>query len=394
MNRHWWHRLTPLRGHRQRGPLQGVDVEALLGRGERAADAGMIRAWLRGQSVLVTGAGGSIGAELCRQCALHGARRLLLVEIDELALLQVQERLRAAFPALESVAVLGDCGDPAVLAHALGQGPVQTLIHAAAYKHVPLLEAQPREAVRNNVLATAAVAQAARAAGIACMVLVSTDKAVDPVSVLGASKRLAEQACLALLADASATRLAVVRFGNVFDSAGSVAQVFREQIRRGGPLTVTHPQATRYFMTIAEACQLILQAAALGEPRAMYALDMGAPVSILTLASRMLRQAGLHPQEVGMVFTGLRPGERLHEPALPAQRQEAAPGIWRLPLAAAAPASFATRLEALREAVHRYDVPALQRLLREAVPADSSAPGPGYSRDSHDLHDSNDRAHR
>ncbi|MFN7184634.1 MAG: polysaccharide biosynthesis protein, partial [Thermomonas haemolytica] len=226
------------------------------------------------------------------------------------------------------------------------------------------------------------------------MVLVSTDKAVDPVSVLGASKRLAEQVCLALLAEASATRLAVVRFGNVFDSAGSVAQVFREQIRRGGPLTVTHPQATRYFMTITEACQLILQAAALGEQRAMYALDMGAPVAILALASRMVRQAGLTPQEVGMVFTGLRPGERLHEPELPPQRQEAAPGIWRLPLEVAAPVAFAARLEALREAVHRYDVPALQRLLHEAAPADSNAPGSQYSRDSPDSPDSNDRAHR
>lgn len=388
MNRHWWHRLTPLRGHRQRGIPQGADAEALLGRAERATDTGMIRAWLQGQTVLVTGAGGSIGSELCRQCALHGARRLLLVEIDELALLQVQERLRAAFPTLESVGVLGDCGDPAVLAHALRQGPVDTLIHAAAYKHVPLLETQPREAARNNVLATATVAQAARAAGIACMVLVSTDKAVDPISVLGASKRLAEQACLALLAGAPATRLAVVRFGNVLDSAGSVAQVFREQIRRGGPLTVTHPQATRYFMTIAEACQLILQAAALGEPCAMYALDMGAPVSILTLASRLLRQAGLQPQEIGLVFTGLRPGERLHEPAMPLQRQEAAPGIWRLPLEAIAPTSFAARLEALRDAVCRYDLPALQRLLQDAVPvgAATAACEPSPLRDSRDPH--------
>ncbi|MCR6496150.1 polysaccharide biosynthesis protein [Thermomonas sp. S9] len=389
MSRHWWHRLTPSRGHRRRMAAEPGEAAALLGRAEHTADPGKVRAWLRGQTVLVTGAGGSIGAELCRQCALYGARRLLLVEIDELALLQVQERLHAAFPALECVAVLGDCGDPAVLAHALGQGPVETLIHAAAYKHVPLLEAQPREAARNNVLATAAVAQAARVAGIACMVLVSTDKAVDPVSVLGASKRLAEQACLALLAQAPATRLAVVRFGNVLDSAGSVTQVFREQIRRGGPLTLTHPQATRYFMTIPEACQLILQAAALGEQRAMYALDMGAPVAILTLASRLLRQAGLQPQEVGMVFTGLRPGERLHEPALPPQRQQAAPGIWRLPLDAAVPAFFATWLEALREAVLSYDVPALQRLLRETAPADSHAPQ--YPRDSRD---SNDRAHR
>lgn len=373
MNRHWWHRLTPSRGHRRRIVADIGEAAALLGRREHVADSGRIRAWLRGQTVLVTGAGGSIGAELCRQCALHRARRLLLVEIDELALLQVQERLHAAFPALESVAVLGDCGDPAVLAHALEQGPVETLIHAAAYKHVPLLEMQPREAARNNVLATAAVAQAARAAGIACMVLVSTDKAMDPVSVLGASKRLAEQVCLALLAEASATRLAVVRFGNVLDSAGSVSQVFREQIRRGGPLTLTHPQATRYFMTITEACQLILQAAALGEQRAMYALDMGAPVAILTLASRLLRQAGLTPQEVGMVFTGLRPGERLHEPELPPQRQEVAPGIWRLPLDAGAPAEVITRLQALREAVLAYDVPSLQRLLGVPVPAEPAA---------------------
>ena len=185
--------------------------------------------------------------------------------------------------------------------------------HAAAYKQVPLLEAQLREAVRNNVLATETVARACRAAGVGTFVLISTDKAVDPVNVLGATKRLAEMTCQAL-ADQRKTRFVTVRFGNVLDSAGSVVPLFREQIRAGGPVTVTDPEVTRFFMTIPEACQLILQASAIGTHEAIYTLDMGEPVPIRLLAEQMIRLAGKQPgRDVAIVYTGLRPGEKLHE---------------------------------------------------------------------------------
>lgn len=344
---------------------------ALLGRPARQLDPAPLCAWLSGKTVLVTGAGGSIGAGLCRHCAALGVRRLVLVEIDELALLQVQEQLQRHSPALECVAILGDCGDPAVIAHALRQGPVDAVIHAAAYKHVPLLETQLREAVRNNVLATDTVALACHRAGVGCFVLVSTDKAVAPVSVLGASKRLAEKVCTVRLAG-SRTRLVTVRFGNVLDSAGSVLQVFRAQIQRGGPVTVTHPQATRYFMTIDEACQLILLAAAQGRAGAVYSLDMGPAVSILTLARHLLAQTrGRLRRRISIVFTGLRPGDRLHEPTVVAMPEAGhATGLLRVDAHDGGPndAGLLAVLARLRQAVATYDLPTLRDCLHDAVP--------------------------
>jgi FlaA1/EpsC-like NDP-sugar epimerase len=347
------------------------DARRLLGRAPRQLDATRSRAWLEGQSVLVTGAGGSIGAALCRHCALGGVRRLVLVDIDELALLHGAALVREVCPMLECEIVLGDCGDPAVMTHALRRGAVETVIHAAAYKHLPLLETQLREAMRNNVLATATVARCSSAAGVGCVVLVSTDKAVQPVSVLGASKRMAERMAAALLTE-TPVRLVTVRFGNVLGSAGSVVHVFREQIRRGGPVTVTDPDATRYFMTIDEACQLILEAAALQESGGLYALDMGPPVSILALAREMIRLEGpAAGRPVSIDIVGLRPGERRHEPAFPSEariRPTSCPGILRLDEDDAPLPAIGALLQRLEQAVTTYDLAALQRLLQEMVP--------------------------
>ena len=360
-----------LEGRSLPGELKEVAIEDLLGRQPMTPDWKAIRGWLGGRSVLVTGAGGSIGSELCRQCAKHGARQIALLEIDELALITAEAELRRDFPEIEYVPILGDCGDPAVVRYALGRSKPDAVFHAAAYKHVPVLETQLREAIRNNVLATETVVQESLRSGVGTFVLISTDKAVDPANVLGASKRLAEMVCQAM-ADPLTTRFITVRFGNVLDSAGSVVPLFREQIRNGGPVTVTDAEVTRYFMTIQEACQLILQASAIGSQQAIYTLDMGDPVPIRLLAEQMIRLAGKQPErDVAIVYTGLRPGEKLHETLFHADeryRPTSHPKI----LQAEAREVSADRINAirlrLRDAVGRYDIEALATLLREAVP--------------------------
>src|SRR5690606_11559657 len=329
------------------------------------------RGWLGGRSVLVTGAGGSIGLELCRQCAKHGARQIALLEIDELALITAEAGLRRDFPQIQYVPVLGDCGDPAVARYALEQSRPDAVFHAAAYKHVPVLETQLREAIRNNVLATETMVEQSLQASVGTFVLISTDKAVDPANVLGASKRLAEMICQAM-ADSLSTRFITVRFGNVLDSAGSVVPLFREQIRNGGPITVTDEEVTRYFMTIQEACQLILQASAIGSQQAVYTLDMGEPVPIRLLAEQMIRLAGKQPgRDIAIVYTGLRSGEKLHETLFHADeryRPTAHPKI----LQAEAREVISDRIHGvcarLRDAAGRYDTEELAALLREAVP--------------------------
>jgi FlaA1/EpsC-like NDP-sugar epimerase len=360
-----------LEGNSLPGELKEVAIEDLLGREPVVPDWKAMRSWLGGRSVLVTGAGGSIGSELCRQCARHGASRIALVEIDELALITTQMRLRRDFPKIEVTPVLGDCGDPAVIRYALELSKPDAVFHAAAYKQVPLLEAQLREAVRNNVLATETVARESTAAGVGTFVLISTDKAVDPVNVLGATKRLAEMLCQTL-GDPRSTRFVTVRFGNVLDSAGSVVPLFREQIRSGGPVTVTDPDVTRFFMTIPEACQLILQASAIGSQQAIYTLDMGEPVSIRVLAEQMIRLAGKHPgRDVAIVYTGLRPGEKLHETLFHADeryRPTSHPKILQAEPRKVPMELIGTALSKLRDASERYDLDALATLLREAVP--------------------------
>ncbi|GAB3734137.1 nucleoside-diphosphate sugar epimerase/dehydratase [Luteimonas pelagia] len=367
-----------LEGRSLPGQLKEVAIEDLLGRKPVLPDWKAIRHWLGGRSVLVTGAGGSIGSELCRQCARHGARRITMVEIDELALMRISSELRRDFPDIEYVPVLGDCGDPAVVNHALAAAVPEAVFHAAAYKQVPLLETQLREAVRNNVLSSETVARACRDAGVGTFVLISTDKAVDPVNVLGATKRLAEVVCQSL-ADrtARATRFVTVRFGNVLDSAGSVVPLFREQIRSGGPVTVTDPEVTRYFMTIPEACQLILQASAIGSHEAIYTLDMGEPVPIRLLAEQMIRLAGKQPgRDIAITYTGLRPGEKLHETLFHADesyRPTAHPQILQADPRSIAGEAIGRVMPELRAACARYDTDVLAQLLRHAVPEFSPA---------------------
>ena len=360
-----------LEGRSLPGELKEVAIEDLLGRKPVQPDWKAIRGWLGGRSVLVTGGGGSIGAELCRQCARHGARQIAIVEIDELALATIEATLRRDFPQIQCVPVLGDCGDPAVMRHALSLASPEAVFHAAAYKQVPVLESQLREAVRNNVLATETVVAETVRAGVASFVLISTDKAVDPVNVLGATKRLGEMVCQSMSRPA-ATRFVTVRFGNVLDSAGSVVPLFREQIRGGGPVTVTDPEVTRYFMTIPEACQLILQAAAMGSRHAIYTLDMGEPVSIRLLAEQMIRLAGKQPErDVAIVYTGLRQGEKLHETLFHADeryRPTSHPKILQAEARGILEERVFHALERMREAVGEYDLETLSQLLRDSVP--------------------------
>ncbi|WP_166207122.1 polysaccharide biosynthesis protein [Cognatiluteimonas telluris] len=359
-----------LEGRSLPGELKEVAIEDLLGRQPVTPDWKAIRGWLGGRSVLVTGAGGSIGSELCRQCARHGARQIALLEIDELALTRMEAELRRDFPQIACVPILGDCGDPAVIRYALAQSTPEAVFHAAAYKQVPLLESQLREAIRNNVLATETVARASQEAGVGTFVLISTDKAVDPVNVLGATKRLAEMVCQAM-ASPRTTRSVTVRFGNVLDSAGSVVPLFREQIR-SGVVTVTHPDVTRYFMTIPEACQLILQAAAIGSTHAVYTLDMGEPVSIRLLAEQMIRLAGKHPErDVAIVYTGLRAGEKMHETLFHADeryRPTAHPKILQAEARSIVAEKIGEATSRLRDAVGRYDLDELALILCDAVP--------------------------
>jgi FlaA1/EpsC-like NDP-sugar epimerase len=365
-----------LEGRSLPGELKEVAIEDLLGRQPVMPDWKAIRGWLGGRSVLVTGAGGSIGAELCRQCARHGARQITLVEIDEIALTTVEAELRRDFPQTRCIPVLGNCGDPAVVKYALELSAPDAVFHAAAYKQVPLLETQLREAIRNNVLATETVAHACQQSGVGTFVLISTDKAVDPVNVLGASKRLAEMVCQAM-ANSHLTRSVTVRFGNVLDSAGSVVPLFREQIRLGGPVTVTDAAVTRYFMTIPEACQLILQAAAIGSQHAVYTLDMGEPVSIRLLAEQMIRLAGKQPQrDIAIVYTGLRAGEKLHETLFHADecyRPTSHPKILQAEARTIVAERIAACIERLRDAVARYDLDELAMVLRDSVPEFSPA---------------------
>ena len=351
--------------------LKEVAIEDLLGRDPVSLDWTRIRTGLAGRRVLVTGGGGSIGSEVCRQVARLGIDSLTVLEQSEFNLYRVEQELRREFPELLMHPMLGDCGDPATIERAMAQARPQVVFHAAAYKHVPLLEGQTREAFRNNVLGTQTVAQASDRHRVEVFVLISTDKAVNPANVMGASKRAAEIICQAL-ARQSRTRYITVRFGNVLDSAGSVVPLFRDQIRQGGPVTVTHPEIARYFMTIPEACQLILQAAVLGQGGEVFALDMGEPVRIRYLAEQMIRLAGKVPdQDVHIVYTGLRPGEKLFEELF--HEHEAYQGTAHRKIFLAAPRDeswpeLAAVLRRAAQAVLQYDEAEVGRCLRQLVP--------------------------
>ena len=302
-------------GRSQLTTIRHIELDDLMGRDPVVLDTAGLREWLGDRVVLVTGAGGSIGAELCRQIARYRPSRLALLELSEYALYQIQQTLDDEFPDLPVVTIVGDAKHAALVDQILTRERPSVIFHAAAYKHVPLMEeTNAWQAVRNNAYGTWVLARAAVAAKVEKFVFVSTDKAVNPTNVMGASKRLGEVICQSL--QNGGTQFVMVRFGNVFGSAGSVIPRFREQIARGGPVTVTHPEITRYFMSLSEATQLLLQAGLMGKGGEVLVLDMGEPVRILDLARDMIRLSGADPDSIRVVFTGLRPGEKLFEEPL------------------------------------------------------------------------------
>jgi FlaA1/EpsC-like NDP-sugar epimerase len=308
--------------------VREIEIEDLLGRDAVEPDSRLIAACITGKSVMVTGAGGSIGSELCRQIIRLAPARLILLEMSEFVLYSIEQELQELKKALDidHIKVMPFLGS--VLEHEkckkiLHTFSVDTVYHAAAYKHVPLVEHNPIEGIRNNVFGTLSVAQAAVEAGVKYFVLISTDKAVRPTNVMGSTKRLAELILQAFSRQQTKTRFCMVRFGNVLGSSGSVVPLFRKQIMEGGPITVTHPEITRYFMTIPEAAQLVLQAGAMGEGGDVFVLDMGEPVKIMDLAKRMVHLSGLEIKDettpdgtIDIQHVGLRPGEKLYEELL------------------------------------------------------------------------------
>lgn len=302
--------------------VRRVEIEDLLGREPVRIDSNHVQTMVAGKTVLVTGAGGSIGSELCRQIARFSPACLVLVETSEFALYSIEQWFHVHRPGVQLVPLAGDVKDATRMNEIFSTWQPHLVFHAAAYKHVPLMEVgNAWQAVRNNVLGTLQVAQQAQRHGVERFVLISTDKAVNPTNVMGATKRLAEMACEALHsmdgdAGQARTRFGMVRFGNVLGSTGSVIPKFAEQIANGGPVTVTHPDINRYFMSIPEAAQLVLQAAAMGQGGEIFVLDMGEPVKIVDLARNMIRLSGYTEDEIRIEFTGLRPGEKLYEELL------------------------------------------------------------------------------
>ncbi len=314
-------------GHATIGQLRDIDIADLLGRAQVAPDDELLHHCITGKRVLVTGAGGSIGSELCRQIVRLAPESLVLFELSEYALYQIHQELahicKVRGYQLQLIPLLGNVRDAELCARVLTAYAIQTLYHAAAYKHVPLVEHNVIEGMRNNVFGTWTLAHAAEQCGVETFILISTDKAVRPTNVMGASKRLAELVLQALATrEGQRTRFTMVRFGNVLGSSGSVVPLFREQIRAGGPVTVTHPEIIRYFMTIPEAAQLVIQAGSLAEGGDVFVLDMGEPVKIVDLAKRMIHLMGEsvrdsdNPHGIELQFTGLRPGEKLYEELL------------------------------------------------------------------------------
>lgn len=350
--------------------LREVDYQDLLGRSPVDLDAAGIAEYLRQEVVLVTGAGGSIGSELCRQILRYNPARLILLDASEFNLYRIETELTHQLAFDRYVPVLGRVQDEALIRHVLEHHHPSAIFHAAACKHVPILEASPWEAVFNNVNGSQIVMDAAAEAGVSRFVLVSTDKAVRPTNVMGASKRVAEQ--LLLSHPPSGTKFMAVRFGNVVGSSGSVIPLFHEQIRRGGPVTVTHPDITRYFMTIPEAAQLILQAGGMGSGGEIFVLDMGKQVRILDMARDLIRLAGKEPdRDIAIRIIGLRPGEKMREELWTGDEdvQPTRHAKIRRILSRNGPTDgFPDHLAHLQKAAGRHDADAIRRALADLVP--------------------------
>jgi FlaA1/EpsC-like NDP-sugar epimerase len=360
--------------------VREIEIEDLLSRDPVAPDTSLLSTCIEGKSVVVSGAGGSIGSELCRQIIRLMPLRLVLLELSEYALYAIDQELRAYVKtnglATEIIPFLGSVSDYEKSCEIFQKFETETVYHAAAYKHVPLVEQNPVEGIRNNAFGTLAFARAAVAAKVKCFVLVSTDKAVRPTNVMGATKRLAELILQALSRQHPSTRFCMVRFGNVLGSSGSVVPLFRRQIAQGGPVTLTHPDITRYFMTIPEAAQLVLQASAMGTGGDVFVLDMGQPVKIADLAKKMIHLSGQevrseeHPNGIEIRFVGLRPGEKLYEELLIGDNVTgtAHPLIMRAQEAEIAWPFLELMLKQLDDACERADQEAIRTQLRKIVP--------------------------
>ena len=358
--------------------LKTIAIEDLLGRDEVSAIPHLLEPGIRDAVVCVTGAGGSIGSELCRQILALSPAKLILLESSEPALYALEQELVSVLTdGVELQAVLGSAADSRLLQRLFLDQSVDLVFHAAAYKHVPLVEANPLAGLANNVGSTHQVCVAAMAAGVSKLVLISTDKAVRPTNVMGATKRLAELVVQAHATEGSSTIFAMVRFGNVLGSSGSVVPLFRRQIAAGGPITLTHPEIIRYFMTISEAATLVLQATMLAQGGDVFLLDMGEPVRIQALAEQMVRLSGLslrdaaHPDgDIEIVCTGLRPGEKLYEELLiDAESQSTAhPLIYRAQEQSIPPHELWPQLEKLDAAIAEQDVDVALELLEALVP--------------------------
>ncbi len=295
--------------------LRPINIEDLLGRDPVKLNETSIAQMINNKAVMVTGGGGSIGRELCNQIIKFGPKKLIIFEICEFFLYKTHLTLTETFPEAEIIPVIGDVKDLEHVENTIKKHSPDILFHAAAYKHVPLMEINPNEAIKTNVFGTKNVALSASKLNVPKFVLISTDKAVNPTNIMGSTKRIAEQICQSI-SENSRTQFAIVRFGNVLGSTGSVVPRFWKQIKTGGPITVTHPEITRYFMSIPEACQLVLQAGALSEGGEIFVLDMGEPIKIVHLAKGMIRLSGMTESDIDIKFTGLRPGEKLYEELL------------------------------------------------------------------------------
>jgi FlaA1/EpsC-like NDP-sugar epimerase len=357
-------------------------LDRLLKRRPVNLDTPEVQRFLAGKRVLVTGAGGSIGSEICRQTLRFLPQRLIMVEQAESALFEIDQELRQRWLGADLASYIADITDKKRIARIFAAERPHVIFHCAAHKHVPMMELNPGEAIKNNVFGTKTVADAAASAGAAAFVMVSTDKAVNPTSVMGATKRVAELYIQSLNARRDGKgRFLAVRFGNVLGSSGSVVPIFRKQIEKGGPVTVTHPDMRRYFMTIPEASQLVLQAGAIGQGGEIFVLDMGRPVRILDLAREMIRQAGKRPDDdIAIEFTGVRAGEKLFEElAGPQERTRPTSHekirVWELP--AAAPdhiKSGVERLAAVVDGPRDAAIAALMEVVAEYRPDASGRP--------------------
>jgi FlaA1/EpsC-like NDP-sugar epimerase len=351
--------------------LKDVSVEDLLGRDQVQLETGRISDYLKNKCVLVSGSGGSIGSELCRQVARFAPAKLVLFENAETPLFLIEQELRQKFPAVSIYSIIGDVRHRARVEAIFDEFMPQVVFHAAAYKHVPMMEINPAEAVNNNVRGTQVMAETAVLFKVERFVMISTDKAVNPTNIMGATKRAAEKLVQALSLK-SKTRFVTVRFGNVLGSSGSVIPTFTDQIRKGGPVTVTHPEVTRYFMTIPEATQLVLQAGSMGEGGEIFLLDMGEPIKILHLAEELIRLSGREPYEdIEIEFTGLRPGEKLFEELLLDGEGVKGTRHEKICIAGSAVTNAAElyqQINELHDAARLMDLPEVFRLLKLIVP--------------------------